>query len=82
VRRTKLKKYWCNNCIGFVNYEKKYSGAIIGNIIISPVIIITALTGYPIGIPIKRICKRCGTKLFISLYPFFALMVFIGAGGW
>ncbi|MBY8980973.1 MAG: hypothetical protein KGD72_11330 [Candidatus Lokiarchaeota archaeon] len=51
----KKKGYWCSNCHGFVSVRKKYFWAIVGNILLLPLLIL--LDG-PL-ISAKKICKRC-----------------------
>jgi len=58
-----MKGYWCEECTGFVHIKKKHLGAVVGNIIIFPIIIITFLVGEPWWISAKKLCKKCGTKV-------------------
>ena len=53
-----MKAYYCENCNGFVNHKKKYLGAVVGNLLLFPIVLMAGT-----GIPIKRICKRCETKV-------------------
>jgi len=47
--------YWCNNCNGFVEINKKYFWVIVGNLILLP--LLRLLDGT--YIPAKKVCKIC-----------------------
>ena len=55
----KKKGYWCSNCQGFVSVRKKYFWAVVGNILLFPLLML--LDG-PL-IPAKKVCKRCESSV-------------------